>query len=304
MIKALGRRDLLLRTTGVMSLIGLGTAMDSQWAEAATTVVLTPQETEGPYFVDEKLNRSDLITDPYDNSIQEGLPLMLGLTVSQSVNGAVTPLAGAYVDIWQANASGIYSDEAVENTTGHKFLRGYQVTDAHGNVHFLTVYPGWYSGRTAHIHCRVRLYSGATATYSFETQFFMDEAITDKVYTEVSPYNSRASSRDTFNTTDSIYNLQDCTTSAISGKELTLVLNATMTRAVASFSLILDLSATAPTCSGVTDGGLGSGANGGPTGPGGTPPAGGPGGGTPPSGTPPTGTPPSGTPPAGTGAAA
>lgn len=305
--KTFGRRELLIRTSGMMSLIGFGNAMTAQIAEAATSVILTPQEEQGPYFVEEKLNRSDIITDPYDNSIQPGLPLMLGLTFSQSVNGTVSPLAGAYVDIWQANASGVYSDEASESTTGHKFLRGYQVTDAHGNVHFLTIYPGWYGGRTPHIHCMVRLYSGATVTYTFETQFFMDDAITDQVYNNVSPYTTRVASRDTFNSTDRVYNFQDCTTGATSGKELTLVLNANTTRAVASYSLILDLSAASPTCVGVSDGGIDEGSSGGgggapPSGGGGAPPSGG-GGGTPPSGggggTPPSGggTPPSGAPP-------
>jgi protocatechuate 3,4-dioxygenase beta subunit len=273
-----------------MTLLGLGSIFETEMAEAATAVVLTPQAEEGPYFVDEKLNRSDVIVDPFDNSITEGLPLMLGITVSQSVDGVVSPLPNAYVDIWQANADGVYSDEAVQGTTGRKYLRGYQVTDAHGNVHFLTIYPGWYRGRTAHIHCRVRLYSGTTATYSFETQFFFDEAITDRVYNSVAPYTTRAAQRDTTNAADGIYNLVDCTTGAVSGNELTLVLNANTTRAVASYSLILDLSAAGPEgCIGVTNGGINEGSRGGgtpPAGGGGTPPTGGtpPGGGPPPSG--------------------
>jgi protocatechuate 3,4-dioxygenase beta subunit len=299
----LGRRELIVRSAGMMSLLGFGSVLSRNIAEAATSVVLSPQEEEGPYFVEEKLNRSDIITNA-DGSLQPGLPLTLAITVSQSVDGTITPLPNAYVDIWQANASGLYSDEAVESTTGNVFLRGYQVTDAHGHVHFLTIYPGWYSGRTVHIHCRVRLYAGTsganktdTPTYSFETQFFCDEDITDTVYNSVYPYTSRASQRDTFNNTDRVYNFVDCTTGAVGGSELLTVLNANTSRAVASYSLVLDMSAAAPgSCVGVTDGGINEGTpngGGGGNGGGGTPPSGtGPGtGGTPPSG--PGGTPPS-----------
>lgn len=126
----------------------------------------------------------------------------------------------------------------------------------------------WYSGRTPHIHCRVRLYSGATATYSFETQFFFDEAITDQVYNSVTPYTARAAGRDTTNASDGMYNLTDCTTGAVSGNELMLLLKANTTRAVASYGLILDLSAAAPDgCTGATDGGVNEGSM-----PGGGPP--------------------------------
>jgi protocatechuate 3,4-dioxygenase beta subunit len=89
-------------------------------AEAATSVVLTPEEEEGPYFVEEKLNRSDIITNA-DGTLQAGLPLTLSITVSQSVNGTITPLPNAYVDIWEANAYGVYSDEAAKSTTGDIF---------------------------------------------------------------------------------------------------------------------------------------------------------------------------------------
>ena len=274
----LGRRELILRTTGAMTLLGLGNTFETEMAEAATAIVLTPQSEEGPYFVDEKLNRSDVIVDPFDNSITEGLPLMLGITVSQSVDGVVSPLPNAYVDIWQANAYGVYSDETVQGTTGRKYLRGYQVTDAHGNVHFLTIYPGWYSGRTAHIHCRVRLYSGRRRPILLKHSSSSTRRLRIVSTIPLRPTPTRAAQRDTTNAADGIYNLVDCTTGAISGNELTLVLNANTTRAVASYSLILDLSAAGPDgCIGVTNGGINEGSRGGgipPTG--GTPPGGGP----------------------------
>ena len=286
-----------------MSLVGLGGVLNRNIAEAQTSVVLTPEEEEGPYFVEEKLNRSDIITNA-DGTLQKGLPLTLAITVSQSVNGTITPLPNAYVDIWAANAYGVYSDESSESTVGDFFLRGYQVTDAHGNVHFLTIYPGWYGGRTPHIHCRVRLYPTGTgssktdtATYSFETQFFCNDDITQTVYNAVSPYTTRVAQRDTYNSTDRVYNFTDCTTGVVSGNELLMVLDANTTRAVASYSLVLDLTAATPgSCVGVTDGGINEGASsgGGSGGGGGTPPSGGGGGGTPPSGGGGGGTPPSG----------
>ena len=273
----LGRRELIVRTAGVLSLAGFGKGVVSTaLAATSTQVVITPEETEGPYWVDEQLNRSDLATDPSDNSIQSGFPLVLGVTVSQYANGKSTPLKGAYVDLWHCNASGIYSDEAVENTAGKKFLRGYQVTDAHGSVRFTSIYPGWYSGRTPHIHARVRLSSGGSTTTNFTTQFFFDEATTAKIY-QLPPYSARPN-RDTYNAVDNVYTSADCLTAVEDGKETMLRMSADASHAVASFNIILDLS-SASTCIG---------GNGGGTPPGGGPPPGGPPSG-PPSGPPPGG---------------
>src|SRR5439155_11326042 len=119
-------------------------------------VVATPSETQGPYWVDEKLNRSDI------RSAQSGLNLYLTVNVSKLSNGVSKPVSGAYIDIWHCNALGAYSDEAAgagnPNTLGQTYLRGYQITNSHGIVRFTTIYPGWYTSRTAHIHARVRTY--------------------------------------------------------------------------------------------------------------------------------------------------
>lgn len=288
----IGRRELILRTAGVLTFTGLGLGVVRKaLAQTATSIVLTPEETEGPYWVDEKLNHSDLATDPTDNSIQIGLPLVLAVTVSQYANGAITPLKDAYVDLWHCNAYGVYSDEAAYNpgggtgtvvTTGKKFLRGYQVTDAHGSARFTSIYPGWYSSRTPHIHARVRLYSGSDTAENFTTQFFFDDAITDVVY-QMAPYNTRPN-RDTLNATDSVYTGTDCVTSKQAGTETMLRLAADSSHAVASYNIILDLSATSSCVAGNP--------------PGGTPPTGTPPGATPPTGTPPGGPPPGGPPPA------
>lgn len=91
----------------------------------------------------------------------------------------------------------------MQSTVGQTFLRGYQVTDSSGQCTFKTIFPGWYTGRTVHIHVRVRTFDGSSTTYNFTTQVFFDEATTATVM-EQSAY-SKSGTR-TKNTTDSIYN--------------------------------------------------------------------------------------------------
>ncbi len=167
----------------------------------SATCVLTAALTEGPYFVDELLNRSDIRTDPVTGAVSTGIPLALTFNVSRVANSACTPLTGAYLDVWHCDATGTYSDVS---GSSRKFLRGYQITDANGVAAFTTIYPGWYSGRAVHIHFKLRLFAGSTKTYEFTSQFFFDDTLTDSVYTQ-SPYSSRGS-RNTRNTDDGIYN--------------------------------------------------------------------------------------------------
>jgi len=167
----------------------------------SATCVLTAALTEGPYFVDELLNRSDIRTDPVTGAVSTGIPLALTFNVSRVANSACTPLTGAYLDVWHCDATGTYSDVS---GSSRKFLRGYQITDANGVAAFTTIYPGWYSGRAVHIHFKLRLFAGSTRTYEFTSQFFFDDSLTDSVYTQ-SPYSSRGS-RNTRNTDDGIYN--------------------------------------------------------------------------------------------------
>ena len=166
-----------------------------------SSCILTASLTEGPFFVDEKLNRSDIRTDPATGAVSAGTPLALTFNVQRVASNACTPLTGAYLDVWHCDAAGVYSD--VSGST-RKFLRGYQITDANGSAAFQTVYPGWYGGRAVHIHFKLRLYAGSTRTYEFTSQFFFDDTFTDSVYTQ-SPYSSRGS-RSTRNANDGIYN--------------------------------------------------------------------------------------------------
>ena len=163
--------------------------------------VLTASLTEGPYFVDEMLNRSDIRTDPVTGAVSSGIPLTLAFNVSRVANSACTPLTGAYLDVWHCDAGGVYSDVS---GSSRKFLRGYQITDANGVAAFTTIYPGWYSGRAVHIHFKLRLFAGSTKTYEFTSQFFMDDTLSDTVYT-LTPYNTRGT-RTTRNANDGIYN--------------------------------------------------------------------------------------------------
>src|SRR5581483_2300256 len=141
---------------------------------AAPSCVVRPQQTAGPYFVDEKLNRSDIRTDPTDGVVRQGLPLRVVMRVSQMTTGACAPLAGAIVDLWQCDAVGVYSDvrdeDGLFDTRGKKFLRGYQVTDATGKAEFLTIYPGWYPGRTVHIHFKIRTDFQSPRGHEFTSQ--------------------------------------------------------------------------------------------------------------------------------------
>ena len=170
-------------------------------SSGSATCVLTAALTEGPYFVDEKLNRSDIRTDPTTGVVSAGIPLSLTFNVSRVANSACTPLTGAYLDVWHCDAAGVYSD--VSGST-RQFLRGYQITDVNGVAAFSTIYPGWYSGRAVHTHFKLRLFAGATTTYEFTSQFFFDDTLTDSVYTQ-GPYSSRPG-RDTRNANDGIYN--------------------------------------------------------------------------------------------------
>jgi protocatechuate 3,4-dioxygenase beta subunit len=166
--------------------------------------VARPELTEGPYFVDEKLNRSDIRSDPSNGSVREGVPLQLMFRVSQISNSCL-PLAGATVDVWHCDALGVYSDATDRgfNTKGQKFLRGSQVTDASGTAQFTTVYPGWYQGRAVHIHFKIRTDPNSDSGYEFTSQLFFDESVTDQVHAQA-PYASKGQ-RTLKNEGDGIY---------------------------------------------------------------------------------------------------
>jgi protocatechuate 3,4-dioxygenase beta subunit len=194
----LSRRS-ILRLAGVAA-ASLGTgAWETREAEGggpaaveagSVSCVLTPEMTQGPYYIaGEKVRRN--ITDGHPGS-----PLMLRLTVVDPAN--CKPIKGAAVDIWHADAAGNYSGFGAGRGS-RTFMRGIQRTDANGVATFRTVYPGWYQGRTVHIHVKVHVRGRVVHT----GQLFFSDALTDRVYRNA-PYNKRPN-RTTRNVNDSIF---------------------------------------------------------------------------------------------------
>ncbi|MFI5268079.1 MAG: intradiol ring-cleavage dioxygenase [Chloroflexota bacterium] len=182
--------------------------------------VLSPEQTEGPYYIDVGLLRGDVTEG------RPGVPLQLHLTV-QNAN-TCKALPSATVELWHCDAGGVYSGYGsqalgqpaggapapkpggpppggakagghVNHTNNETFLRGGQVSDANGSVIFETIYPGWYMGRTTHIH--VRVHAGGQIVHT--GQLYMDDAVTDAVYTQ-QPYAAHGK-RDLTNAKDGIY---------------------------------------------------------------------------------------------------
>lgn len=167
--------------------------------------VLTPQQAEGPYFVDERLDRADIRSDPGDGAVTPGLPLALTLRVLAVDGARCSPLRGATVDLWHCDAAGVYSDVADPgfDTTGKKFLRGYQTTGDDGAVRFVTIYPGWYPGRTVHIHFKVRTKDASRRNIELTSQLYFDDALTGRVHAQP-PY-ARHGKRTQKNETDALF---------------------------------------------------------------------------------------------------
>jgi protocatechuate 3,4-dioxygenase beta subunit len=216
-----------------LSPVGRGQGEGRAAAAEPGACVARPALTEGPYFVDAKLNRSDIRSDPSDGSVKPGAPLRLALRVSRLAAGACAPLPGATVDVWQCDALGAYSDvsDPGGSTVGKKFLRGYQVTDADGLARFTTIYPGAYPGRAVHIHFKIRSAAGGGRTHEFTSQLFFDDGLTDQVHAQP-PYATRGQSR-LRNARDGIYRN--------AGAQLTLAVAPAASGYAGSFDLALQI---------------------------------------------------------------
>jgi len=190
------------RTTTVEPKTKAGAATSELFGDSSSCT-LTMQETEGPYYFDADSIRSDIRED------REGARLRLAIRVRDAKS--CEPLKNTVVDIWHCDAAGVYSGfEAASTGAGggpggggrtdqKKYLRGAQVTNSDGIVEFVTVYPGWYRGRTVHIHGKVHVDNKTALT----TQFFFDEDVSARVYVR-RPY-SEHQGRDVFNDSDSIF---------------------------------------------------------------------------------------------------
>ena len=174
-----------------MTALGLAGLKAAGESDAATvSCILTPEQTEGPYYIaGEKLRRN--ITDG-----RPGTPLLLRAFVVDATT--CRPIRNAAVDIWHADAGGVYSSFG-DGASSRTFMRGIQRTNAKGFAQFRTVYPGWYQGRTVHIHVKVHVAGSVVHT----GQLYFPDSVTDAVYRRA-PYSSRPN-RDVRNATDSVY---------------------------------------------------------------------------------------------------
>jgi protocatechuate 3,4-dioxygenase beta subunit len=223
-IASAGRRQILKVGAGAAALVLAGSG---RWLypaaaqEAATALpqdvcILTPEMTEGPYYVPDPLLRQDITEG------KPGLPLRLRLGVVQMSGQTCTPLANAAVDIWHCDAQGYYSGvssnvpgpdanpDLAAQAASQVFLRGVQLTDENGIAEFETIYPGWYIGRTIHIHVKVHV-GGEAAGDQYEGghvahtgQIFFDDAISDDVFATHEAYAGRPNEMRTRNTDDGI----------------------------------------------------------------------------------------------------
>ena len=158
-------------------------------ASGAVSCVLTPEQTQGPYYIrGEHVRRN--ITDG-----RPGMALVLRTRVVDA--STCRPIRRAAVDVWHADAGGVYSGFGAGE--GRSFLRGVQRTDAHGRAIFRTIYPGWYPGRTVHIHVKVHIAGNVVHT----GQLYFPDAVTDAAYRRP-PYDQRPN-RDTRNATDFVF---------------------------------------------------------------------------------------------------
>ena len=177
------------------------TASTAAVASSLPSCVVVPELTEGPYYVNENLDRSDIRIDTADGSVSEGAVLTLDWVVSQVDGSACIPLEGVLVDVWHCDALGNYSD--VGNEQGHDYLRGYQHSDSSGKARIVTVYPGWYQGRAVHIHFKIRTDANAASGLEFTSQLFFDDALSAQVYSS-GVYASKGTP-DQSNASDGIY---------------------------------------------------------------------------------------------------
>ena len=171
-----------------------GTLISPAGADGTPSVIdclLTPEQAEGPFYLEPTTIRQDITEG------KEGIALGIDLTIFDATGCA--PVAGAAVDIWHTDASGVYSGYAAQgganqDARGETFMRGVQVSDERGHVHFESVYPGWYPGRVPHVHIKVFFENQTSIT----SQLYFPNDVSTEVY-GFAPYNERAG----FNLTES-----------------------------------------------------------------------------------------------------
>lgn len=213
--------------TQVLTATYAGSATYATSTSASLSVTVTASTTsscsasiegeEGPYFVDDSASgylRSNILSNLDGTETQTGVPLVLTIYVYDAKNSCAA-MQNVQVDIWSCNALGVYSAESSEATTGQNWLRGYQLTDANGMVQFTTILPGWYSGRTNHIHLRFRsTYDETDDSGSNTMQLFFDQTLIDTLATSVTPY-SQEGTDPTTNASDRVYTTEEAGTTLL-----------------------------------------------------------------------------------------
>lgn len=164
------------------------------------TCTLTGAQTLGPcYAAAAALTRRDITAGA------TGLPMRLGFRIVNAAN--CQPVTNATVDVWHVNSVGIYSALTAQvcttgaNVVNETWCRGVQATDSDGRVYFDSVFPGWYSSRTTHIHFTIRI----GTTIFLTSQFAFSDRANDFIYRKHPLYNTRAGTRGTNNTNDTVF---------------------------------------------------------------------------------------------------
>lgn len=199
------RRSLVAGAGGVLATSAFSGPALAQSAESISTpeacIALTPEQTEGPYYIDDILLRDDITEG------RPGVPLELKVFVIDIPTCQHIP--DAAVDIWHCDALGDYSGFGNQSQPGDTFMRGVQLTDQGGAATINTIYPGWYVGRATHIH--IKVHTGGTAedgtyiggTTAHTGQLYFEDDITDQI-ANLEPYVQRLDVRRTRNDEDGI----------------------------------------------------------------------------------------------------
>jgi protocatechuate 3,4-dioxygenase beta subunit len=197
------------RATATATASATATATATATSTSSASCTVTNEGEIGPYFADDSasgFDRVDVVTNIDGSDAQSGVPLTLNVYVVDTENNCA-PYSGAQLDIWHCNASGVYSDISSEGTSADTYLRGYQLTNSSGYAQFVTIIPGWYQGRTTHIHLRVRsTYSEASSTtdQTNTTQLFFPQSVVDYLAQNVAPYSAEGVNPTT-NASDRVY---------------------------------------------------------------------------------------------------
>ncbi len=187
MQRSVTRREAIKRVglAGAGAVLGAcGSDDDGAVLDVPASCVLTPQQIEGPFFIDTGLLRRDITEG------KPGVPLTVRLQLVD-VDTGCEPIRDALIEVWHSDGEGVYSgfevgDGNVADAPGETFLRGYQMTDRSGRIAIETIYPGWYPVRTIHIHVMALIDGVEQVT----TQLYFDQDVNDRVTGEA-PYDTR-----------------------------------------------------------------------------------------------------------------